>query len=130
MNVQLMHSLEEKLGEERREPVHLLEGIFIKNTTFLAAVNMMANILTGGGCSSDSKHVMMALNIRRIASESVSGDSSSIINPPKRTMKRRKRSSDKFVFVSILVCLASQERGSALAFTSPISTSSSRNHHR
>mmetsp|Transcript_9588 Transcript_9588/g.14379 ORF Transcript_9588/g.14379 Transcript_9588/m.14379 type:complete len:800 (-) Transcript_9588:590-2989(-) len=74
---------------------------------------------------------MLPLNSRRIASESVSGGSSSIITPPKRTMKRRKRSSDKFVFVSILVCLASQERGrSALAFTSPISTSSSRNHHR
>ena len=45
----VLDSLEEKLGEERREPVHLLEVIFIKNTTFLAAVNMMAKILTGGG---------------------------------------------------------------------------------
>jgi hypothetical protein len=41
--------LEEKLGEERREPVHLLEVIFIKNTTFLAAVNMMAKILQEAG---------------------------------------------------------------------------------
>mmetsp|Transcript_8954 Transcript_8954/g.14783 ORF Transcript_8954/g.14783 Transcript_8954/m.14783 type:complete len:774 (-) Transcript_8954:422-2743(-) len=45
-------------------------------------------------------------------------------------MKRRKRSCDKFVFVSISICLATKERGSTFAFTAPISTTSSRYNHR
>lgn len=73
---------------------------------------------------------MLSLNSRLIASESVSGGGCSAGSAPKRTMKRRKSGGDKFVFGSILLCLASKERSSALAFTTPISATSSRYHHR
>lgn len=73
---------------------------------------------------------MLSLNSSLIASGSVSGDGCSV-SPSKRTiMKRRKSGGDKFAFVSILLCLASKERSSALAFTSLISATSSRCHHR
>jgi len=92
---------------------------------------MMAKILVGdSSSSSDSKNDAMPMPLKnRITS--ASGVSSCSINSPKRrTMKRRKRSSDKFMFVSILVCLASKERGSALALTTPITTTASRYRHR
>lgn len=92
---------------------------------------MMAKILgVIGECSSDSKHTMPLNNC--ISSESAAaGGNSSCSIPPMRTMKRRKRSGDQSMFVSILVCLSSKERGNALAFTKPVTTSASRYHrHR